>query len=136
MYHVGATLRYGEDQVEQAVELWEALSEVCCSAFALCASAGCSCVTGTGEKLCSEVTRGRWYRVAISEGPTWLTVAWLLPNTVSFDLYLDEEMPPDVESQRELARRLNSVQLPLFWREGTIHYSREKMEALHGLPAG
>ena len=126
MYHMGATIRVDEDD-PRSEKIWASLMDVACRSFGLCAGAGCSCVVGVGRRLCHEVCHGERLKVASSEGPTWLTIAWKLPSSINFDFYFDEDVPPNWDNRRALSEALNGYELPILWRQTTDNYSREKI---------
>lgn len=132
MYHMGAQVRVAEDDPRSG-QIWERLLNICCDSFGLCASVGCSCGGGEGERKCSEVVHGERYKLAVSEGPTWVMTILRLPNTLSVNLFFDEEgAKPTVDGKRAVRLALAEFSLPVFWVETTGHYSKEKHNALFG----
>lgn len=125
MYHYGATINFQLDD-PRGEELWGRLMPAACEAFGLCVSAGCGCKVEGAKKICNEVYNGTRLKVAASEGPTWLIIAYKLPNSVSFDFFFDEETPPRYDSKVAFVRSLRDLDLPIFIRETTSHYSQEK----------
>lgn len=133
MYHIGATVRVQEDD-PRSDEVWGKLLNACCDSFGLCAGVGCACDGGEGEVLCSETIHGRKYKLAVSEGPTWLTTVLRLPSSLRFDLFFDEELAkPTHDGLVAFREALRSLGVPVFWTGTTDHYSQEKRNAVSGV---
>ena len=122
MYHMGATVTISEDD-PRADDLWADVLGIACKSFGLCASVGCGCVVDGAEVIHTEVYSGTKFKVAASEGPTWLTIAYKLPYSVSFDFFFDEDAPPTREAKLAVTKALHAYDLSIFWRQTTDHYS-------------
>jgi len=99
MYCYGATFFVAEERRRE--EILDDLLRLTCERLHLCSGCGCGCVTGTGERLCSETYHGgerSGTAVATSEGPGWRVVAYRLNKTVHVEVYLDEV--PGAEAYR------------------------------------
>lgn len=130
MYHLRSTLRIKPDD-PRGDRLQERLLKIACESFGLCASVGCACDGGEGEVLCSEVVHGTRYRIAVSEGPTWMVMVSRLPAAVTFDLFFDEDSKPSALSRVTFREALAEIDIPATWMESTDHYSQEMLDAIN-----
>jgi hypothetical protein len=110
MKHYSIWIRAGMPTLEAA---FEGAQDLVCGSLLLCASVGCACIMGTGEKHCREVYHGKELRISVSEGPTWFTLAYLLRESLHLEIYLDEQ--PGVDQVRELERRIKAIGGQPFW---------------------
>lgn len=79
--------------IEEQDSLIPKLHDIVCRNLNLCASVGCSCVTGAAvDQLCYESQAGLTRKILHSEGPTWSVSIRCLDNHVILDIHTTDDI--------------------------------------------